>query len=148
MSLNGLKDLDKYITELTKFKSLSVVVGLPKTSKGAASKYPDGTEVLDVAYVHEMGDGKNFRRSFLRDTFIIKQKEMANIINKQAKNIGKVSADNVMSRIGLGARNLVIEAFKTEGYGNWTQSERAKAEGGLTLRDTGRLSQSISYEVR
>jgi hypothetical protein len=141
------KELIKYAEQLKKIKSLSVVVGVPKNSKGASSKYPDGTEVLDVAYAHEMGNGKD-RRSFLRNTFIIKKKEIDKVIQQQFKKLGKSSAENVMGLIGIGAENLVNDAFNTEGYGKWDKSERAEKEGGKTLRDTNLLFQSITYEVR
>lgn len=157
-----LKKTSKLFSELKKAESMSVVVGLPRgkaagkvytltaESRGAKEK---NTTVLAVGAAHEYGVGNTPRRSFLHMPFVVKKKDMSRQIATQFKAVvaSSFSAEKALGRVGYAARNIVLEAFKTGGFGQWPAlSSKTVQEKGSSkiLIDTGILRGSITSEVR
>ena len=149
---DALEKLSKYVKQLEKARRLEVAVGLP-LEKASAKIYENGQTVLSVGASHEFGTKDLPRRSFLRDTFTHKKKEIKADLDKRFKQVlsGKQNAENALNLVGIAARNYVIEAFRTQGFGHWPDDsdltkERKKSD--TVLIDTGTLRNSITWVVR
>lgn len=146
--LSKVKD---YRKNLEKAMKSHVDVGLPRevAQKG---NYGNGVSVVDVGYANEYGAGVP-TRSFLRNTFHVKKKEIAKEIDNvfSAMVEGSIDSQTALGRIGVTATNYVKQAFSTQGYGTWqanAESTIAKKGSSSPLIDTGALRQSITYAVR
>jgi len=152
-TLNQTKAMEK---ALVKINTMEVAVGITEES---ATKFiytnKDGSEgatVLEVGSAHEFGIGVP-RRSFLRATWINKEKE----INKIKKNTFLQMTDLSMSVedghdfLGVDLRNFATEAFNDGGFGEWKAlSEETKAKKGTDkiLVQTTTLKNSMDHKVR
>ena len=128
-----------------------VAVGLPAEKVGGQI-YGDGMTVIEVGASHEYGAGVP-RRSFLRVPFDIKRDEMDTVTAQQFRAVFEKgqSLQRALGLIGTQARNIVVMAFTSRGYGAWPDiSEATKEEKGSSqvLIDTGTLRNSITYVVR
>lgn len=147
-----LKKTTAYYKNLLKAEKMSVVVGLPKET--ASSKvYKDHQSVIQVGASHEYGANGLPRRSFLNMPFNVKKKELAAGIKKQFDNVVATGfdAEKALGRVGLVARNIVLEAFRTQGFGHWpdiTQATKDAKKSTKVLIDTGTLRNSITWVVR
>lgn len=155
-AVDALKVTAAYLKELQKAESLEVAVGLP-VEKASSLIYEDGKSVVTIGAGHEFGVGNLPRRSFLRDTFSHKKKEMKELISSRFKKVALGSkVDKELGLVGFGARNFVIEAFRTDGFWKWPEdtemTKEAKKRNGksseTTLVDTGTLRNSITSIVR
>lgn len=134
--------------EMEKLQKKSTFVGILSDKVVA---YPrGGLTTLIVGLIHEFGLGNNPRRSFLRETFNVKRKEIAAFIEAEVLAVaeGRRTAAKALGRMGVKGVNMVKEAFGTEGFGKWPKSERAEAQGGQTLVDTRLLKIAINWVVR
>lgn len=152
-ALKRTKAIEKVMVEIN---TMEVVVGITKESATKAiytnKDGSDGSSVLEVGAAHEYGLGVP-QRSFLRVTWIVKDKE----INKIKKNAFlemvnlSMSVEDGFDFLGVGARNFVLEAFINGGFGAWQPlSAKTIALKGTTkiLFEKGVLESSITHEVR
>lgn len=128
-----------------------VAVGLPAEKVGG-KVYGDGMTVIQVGASHEYGAGVP-RRSFLRVPFQIKKDLMDKTTAEQFRAVFEngMDAKRGLGLIGTQARNIVILAFTSRGYGTWPDiSQRTKDLKGSSqiLIDKGILRSSITYVVR
>lgn len=132
----------------------------------------DGTPLAEIAAAHEFGVKKSFTfvykgekitvrglptRSFLRGPLRVKKSAITGLKNR--KKIKATLFDEIkngytgktLELMGVNAVNIIHEAFKTQGYGEWEPniSERYIELKGSNrpLRDTGLLENSISHKV-
>ena len=146
-----LKKTSDYLSNLEDAKRLSVAVGLPLEKVGGEA-YEDGTSIIEVGASHEYGAGVPMR-SFLRMPFDVESKKMTNTIESQFEKVllnGK-SARAALGIIGAQARNVVIDAFKTNGFGRWqdiTQTTKDSKGSSKILIDTGILRNAITWVVK
>lgn len=142
----------QFESEIRKAKSMSVDVGLI-AAKVTGQIYESGATVLEIGYWHEYGLGEYPKRSWLRTPFLIKQKEIANFIDKRFENVfdGSMDAKKAMGQIGVYATNISQGAFTTQGYGTWqdiTAETKRRKGSDQVLFDNGILRGSITYEVK
>ena len=145
-------NIAKYLeNSIKRAKGKEVVIGVLK----GTGNYESGDSLVDVATTHEYGSvtKKIPSRSFLRVPFIQNQKRVDRIIGLAYKSIVKQTAtlDKALDVIGLEARNISVEAFDDLGGGTWdANSPKTISSKGSSkpLTDTGRLKQSIQWEVR
>lgn len=136
----ALLDLEKFNDSLNK-EDAKVLVGIPKGS----SNYPDGTEVMLVALVHEFGSQiRNIpERSFLRAGI----RKNAKKYNKRFADLalkvlaGRVTFDRGLNLIGLEGQSDVRQELTD------LKAPPLKTREGNPLVDTGHLRQSITYQV-
>lgn len=146
-----LKKTSAYLRNLEDAKRLSVAVGLPLEKVGGEA-YEDGISIIEVGASHEYGAGVPMR-SFLRMPFDVERKKMTGTIESQFKKVlidGK-SARSALGIIGVQARNVVIDAFKTGGFGQWkdiTQTTKDLKGSSKILIDTGILRNAITWVVK
>lgn len=122
---------------------------------GDKVKTEDGD--VSVAYygaVHEFGDPEHNipMRSFLRKPLNAKlNKYLSKHFAKIVGEIFKGEKEKVLHKIGLVAKNIVLNSFKTRGVNQeWPDlSDETVARKGVDtpLIDTGALRQSIDYKV-
>lgn len=100
-------------------------------------------------------------RSFLRMPLLSSEGKKAlqvwSVDEKEAfieyLNKDTVSADVLAKTIGAKALERVLDAFKTDGFGNWkptmaaTRRRRKGSPSNPTLEDTGDLKDSITFEI-
>ena len=151
MSLDSnLKKLNAYLKDIKTVQKSHVDVGVI-SNKLTKKIYDNNFTVAQVAARHEFGVGVP-KRSFLKSTFELKQKEVGGFITKDFNLVfeRRIVAKQAMGRIGIFARNLVLRAFSTGGFGMWPELAPAtvKKKGVPTiLVETGTLKQSIQWEV-
>lgn len=72
-------------------------------------------------------------------------------LRETLKNLEDIQIRGISKQIGLSLKDSARERFSNQEdpEGNsWAKSIRAKAEGGVTLTDTGRLKNSIRYRTK
>jgi len=145
-----LKKVKKFTIQMKKLAGMTVVVGIPasKNKKHAG----DGKTVAEIGATHEYGVPEQGipQRSFLRVPLMKKGKELIDSISKDLK-FSKIDTTKALGKLGARGRNVVLEAFKTQGYGKWKPLSQTTIEmkgSNKPLIDTGQLRQSITFEVR
>ena len=89
----------------------------------------------DLAAIHEFGDARHKlpARSMLREPLKDHAKEiMASMRGKARELISKGSMMQAWKLIGIAAERVVLEAFKTGGYGKWAPLKDSTILGKLT----------------
>lgn len=144
---NNSFDYEKLLKDLQK---KVIKVGLPQGAGEMKSK--KGVSVVEYGAINEFGVGVE-RRSFIKDTFEIKnnqlQTDMQKVFNNET-NRGNFDADKIMNIIGATSQGYVDEAFETGGFGRWAPNApiTIKLKGSSEpLIDTGLLRQSITFIV-
>lgn len=149
--------VQKQLKAMERATNAIIKVGLPESETATSKAYKsDGDAsaptVLEVGIWHEYGTQFVPMRSFLRAPFIEKQSEIKSLIDGQFKLVLEKGLDIevALGRVGLGARNISVGAFKTQGYGTWQDIEQstkdAKGSSGILI-DTGLLRNSITWVV-
>lgn len=148
--IKKVSHIEKAIKEA---KNKSVNVGLPQEKTGSAIYSKDGSvKVVQVGAWHEYGTRKTPKRSFLREPFIEKEKEIGNFINKQFKKIYEgQSVDKGLGLIGAYCTNISKASFANSGDGKWKPLKPStinKKGSSKPLIDTGTLRNSITWVVK
>jgi len=146
-----LKLTTEYLKNLKEASTRYVAVGLPRENVGS-EVYSSGKTILEVGASHEYGAGVPMR-SFLRMPFDMENKKITAEIGKQFKKVFEEnrSIEKALGLIGAMARNIVIMAFKTGGFGQWkdiTQATKELKGSSKILIDSGTLRNSITWVVR
>lgn len=152
------KELSKYANQLKELSNSEVVVGIPqdKNKEHSSTKNNGSSTVAEVGATHEYGvpQAGIAQRSFLRVPLSTNSDKIFKSLEKNLK-FSKINTKKALGKLGAMGMSIVLEAFKTEGEGNWkslsdsTREARKKGGGGAKiLSDTGQLKQSITFEVR
>ena len=147
MSMNDVKldskKLDALIKEISN-RMPTIKVGI----MGEKASRADNEEMnnAEIGAVHEFGSEKRKipQRSFLRMPLETKLPDAIEKL-KTDKN-QQVNVKDIAYQIGAAANAIIEEAFLTEGFGQWPKTKHLNM-GSSTLLDTGKLSQSIAFEV-
>lgn len=147
-----LKDTTALLNAIESAKKQAVFVGLPK-EKAGGQIYGDGQSIMTIGAVHEYGGGNNPVRSFLRLPFKQKEAEIGGALLQQFQAVAEGRRDvfTALSRVGIAAVNIVKEAFRTGGFGQWPKLTDATVERkghDDILEDTRVLRNSITWAVR
>lgn len=143
--------IKSYKKQMEEALDTTVVVGLPEGSAGSAV-YGGGNTVLDIGARHEFGYGVP-RRSFIREPINTKRDSINKTMDNQMKRMfnGEATAEQAFGIVGVKAVNVILDAFSTGGFGQWTplSQETVDAKGSSAiLQDTNTLKNSITWEVR
>lgn len=86
------------------------------------------------------------KRSFLRMPFLLKFREIDEVLQSQFKKIGEgtTTTEKALGIVGVKAVNISKKAFSTRGFGKWKPS---KKKSGMTLIDKAILRNSITWQV-
>ena len=153
----ALELVQKRLKAMERVKTAVVKVGLPEKEDATRKVYKSEGDasaptVLDVGIWHEYGTKLVPMRSFLRAPFITKKADIQKLIDGQLILVTEKDLDVevALGRIGLGAKNISVGAFRSNGYGEWPDiKESTKKEKGSSgaLIDTGLLRNSITWVV-
>lgn len=143
-----LTSLIKAIDSSTK---MEIHLGIISKSK----KRTDGIDNATIGEFHEQefGSYKAPKRSFLRmpvELMMDKYLERA-IVDKDKTikdTINNKSLEKLMEQIAAVAHTVVMDAFKTGGFGNWKPSDFTHKKVHQTLVETQQLRDSIAWEVK
>jgi phage gpG-like protein len=142
------QELDRFMKALNQ-KLPDIRVGVLKDSARQ-----DGHTNVEIGTYHEFGTSKMPQRSFLRVPLADK---LSNEIDKRGllsedllKNITKnLSVKVLINAIGKAAKDVVLNAFDTAGFGKWASWSKGYSNStGQVLKDTQSLKNSIDYEVK
>ncbi len=109
----------------------------------------DGTDVCDVAAWNELGTVNMPSRPFLRKSV----DENVDKINSflQAKKddlVNGVSVEQVLKELGIFQKDLIQEKITEGGFAPNAESTIRKKGSSKPLVDTGRMRQSVNYEIK
>ena len=156
--MGGVKDIDrgwKKIKEEIKLIDNSFVnVGVLSDSGGYAAS-EGGINLADVATFNEFGTSRIPPRPFMRQTFEKNNKKTTDFISKQKDLIyqGKETTRGALETIGVFYQGKIQTEFNEGNFkANAPATIRQKTVNGNVgdrpLHDTGRLKQSINFEVK
>lgn len=142
---------DKKLKDLIKgFKNV------PKARVGVMSSKNTRSEGelnnVKLGAIHEFGLGNQPVRSFLRMPITTQLKpylEQRGTFNKEAlqRVVSEKDLSAWMEKVGAVALETVLEAFATNGFEQWKRSNMQNKKVHQTLVETGKLRESIDYEV-
>lgn len=136
------KKLQKILKELA---DKEVRVGF---QQGKATE-EDGTDVCDIAAWNELGTVDMPSRPFLRMSVDDNSDKINAFMSAQKRNIiNGESADRILKKIGIFQKDLIQEKI-TEGSFAPNAPSTIKAKGSSKpLIDTGRMRQSVNFEIK
>lgn len=105
-----------------------------------------------IGAAHEFGTTVLPQRSFLRmplTQHLDKELESSDAFNEDLlkRVVAEKRLDPWVEVLGVLAVGVVMDAFHTEGFGQWPPSDMTHKTVKQTLTETGQLRDSISYEV-
>lgn len=136
------KKLQKILKELA---DKEVRVGF---QQGKATE-EDGTDVCDIAAWNELGTVNMPSRPFLRMSVDDNSDKINSFMSAQKRSIiNGESADRILKKIGIFQKDLIQEKI-TEGSFAPNTPSTIKAKGSSKpLIDTGRMRQSVNFEIK
>ena len=136
------KKLQKILKELA---DKEVRVGF---QQGKATE-EDGTDVCDIAAWNELGTVNMPSRPFLRMSVDDNSDKINSFMSAQKRSIiNGESADRILKKIGIFQKDLIQEKI-TEGSFAPNAPSTIKAKGSSKpLIDTGRMRQSVNFEIK
>lgn len=144
-----LEQSTQYLKSLEEMKRKSVAIGI--LGEDGGETYEDGATLVQIGAIHEYGLG-NPERSFIKMPTELKQKDIARVIGVQFnKTLEGQGVDKSLGLLGVYVQNVIKGAFTSDGYGKWPPLSAitvAKKGSSKPLIDTGRLMNSIHYEIR
>lgn len=146
MKPNDLSIINHISKQIKIAKKTAVKVGLPAD----VGTYKNGQSIVEVGQRHEFGLGVP-RRSFLRMPFAVETAKIQKTLALGYKDIlnGGGAITN-LNKVGIVAQNISKNAFKSQGFGQWTDIKPATKQrkgSSKILFDTGRLVQSVKYWI-
>ena len=129
-------------------KGAEIAVGFPMGSDSAASSYPNGQKVVDVAARNEFGIGVP-ERSFLRTGGSEFVDESSALFVKAVKAVNNgAKLEDEADKIGLKAVSFVQSKIVSLSDPANKQSTIDRKKSSNPLIDTGLMRQSVVHEVR
>jgi phage gpG-like protein len=141
LDMTGLTKFMKGINQLSKFRVAVGIMG-NKTNRTESK----GKTNADIGVIHEFGQGKIPKRSFLRYPMFHESEAILREVQAKGalKNIQHGNFLQFLVDIGTACEAAVLRGFDTSGFGSW----RNKKDGSPSyLIDTGDLRRSISSAV-
>lgn len=109
----------------------------------------DGTDICDIAAWNELGTVHIPARPFLRMSVDDNVAKINNFMQQQKKNLVKgIDAEQVLKEIGIFQKDLIQEKITDGDFAPNAPSTVAKKGSSKPLIDTGRMRQSVNYEIK
>lgn len=109
----------------------------------------DGTDVCDVAAWNELGTVNMPSRPFLRKSVDENEGKINSFLqSKKDDLVSGVSAEQVLKEIGLFQKDLIQEKITNGSFAPNAESTVKKKGSSKPLIDTGRMRQSVNYEIK
>lgn len=148
----GFTDIDRgynaAMARLLGLKSQRVKVGI-RGEKGADRPDPDGPTVAEYATFNEFGTDQIPERSFMRSTFDANSDRYAKVMLAELGRIidGKQEIPKMLGLMGLDVANDIQMGIETGDFTPNAPLTIAMKGSSKPLIDTGRLKNSIDFEV-
>ena len=141
MTADG-KKLQKMLKELAEKE---VRVGF---QAGKATE-EDGTDICDIAAWNELGTVHIPARPFLRQSVDDNVSKINSFLQSKKKDLVRgVSAEQVLKEIGIFQKDLIQEKITEGNFIPNAESTVKKKGSSKPLIDTGRMRQSVNYEIK
>lgn len=145
--IKNLNALEKKVISVGVLSSAEDHPGNKKTTKN-----PRPFNMVQLASIHEFGlpSRKIPRRPFIRTSVDLYESELFDLKSKQIGSIldAKSTADMVVKKVGAWMVGKIKKVFIEGNFKPNARSTIARKKSSQPLIDTGRLRQSINYEVK
>lgn len=109
----------------------------------------DGTDICDVAAWNELGTVNMPSRPFLRKSVDENEGKINSFLKSKKKDLIRgVSAEQVLKEIGIFQKDLIQEKITDGSFAPNAESTVKKKGSSKPLIDTGRMRQSVNYEIK
>ena len=109
----------------------------------------DGTDICDIAAWNELGTVHIPARPFLRQSVDDNVSKINSFLQSKKKDLVRgVSAEQVLKEIGIFQKDLIQEKITEGNFTPNAESTVKKKGSSKPLIDTGRMRQSVNYEIK
>lgn len=148
----GVKVTDRITSDGVKFQKMlkelaekEVRVGF---QQGKATD-ENGTDICDIAAWNELGTVHIPARPFLRQSVDDNLSKINNFLQEKKKDLVRgISAEQVLKEIGIFQKDLIQEKITDGDFAPNAESTVKKKGSSKPLIDTGRMRQSVNYEIK
>lgn len=148
----GVKVTDRMTADGKKLQEMLKVLAEKEVRVGfqaGKATEEDGTDICDIAAWNELGTVHIPARPFLRQSVDDNVSKINSFLQSKKKDLVRgVSAEQVLKEIGIFQKDLIQEKI-TEGNFTLNAESTVKKKGSSKpLIDTGRMRQSVNYEIK
>lgn len=109
----------------------------------------DGTDICDIAAWNELGTVHIPTRPFLRMSVDDNASKIKSFLQEKKKDLVRgISAEQVLKEIGIFQKDLIQEKITDGSFTPNAASTVKKKGSSKPLIDTGRMRQSVNYEIK
>ena len=109
----------------------------------------DGTDICDIAAWNELGTVHIPARPFLRMSVDDNASKIKSFLQEKKKDLVRgISAEQVLKEIGIFQKDLIQEKITDGSFAPNAASTVKKKGSSKPLIDTGRMRQSVNYEIK
>lgn len=148
----GVKVTDRMTADGRKFQKMLRDLGALEVRVGfqhGKATEEDGTDVCDVAAWNELGTVNMPSRPFLRKSVDENEGKINSFLrSKKDDLVSGASAEQVLKEIGIFQKDLIQEKITNGSFAPNAESTVKKKGSSKPLIDTGRMRQSVNYEIK
>lgn len=135
----------KFQRTLKELEKLQVRVGF---QHGKATE-DDGTDICDVAAWNELGTVRIPSRPFLRKSVDENEGKIRSFLKEKAEDIvDGATAEQILKEIGIFQKDLIQEKITSGSFSPNAESTVRQKGSSIPLIDSGRMRQSVNYEIK
>ena len=109
----------------------------------------DGSDICDIAAWNELGTVHIPARPFLRMSVDDNASKIKSFLQEKKKDLVRgISAEQVLKEIGIFQKDLIQEKITDGSFAPNAASTVKKKGSSKPLIDTGRMRQSVNYEIK
>lgn len=109
----------------------------------------DGTDICDIAAWNELGTVHIPARPFLRMSVDDNESKINSFLQSKKKQLASgTSAEQILKEIGIFQKDLIQEKITEGSFEPNAESTVKKKGSSKPLIDTGRMRQSVNYEIK
>ncbi len=148
----GVKVTDRMTADGKKLQEMLKVLAEKEVRVGfqaGKATEEDGTDICDIAAWNELGTVHIPARPFLRQSVDDNVSKINSFLQSKKKDLVRgVSAEQVLKEIGIFQKDLIQEKITEGNFTPNAESTVKKKGSSKPLIDTGRMRQSVNYEIK
>lgn len=148
----GVKVTDRMTADGKKLQKMLKVLAEKEVRVGfqaGKATEEDGTDICDIAAWNELGTVHIPARPFLRQSVDDNVSKINSFLQSKKKDLVRgVSAEQVLKEIGIFQKDLIQEKITEGNFTPNAESTVKKKGSSKPLIDTGRMRQSVNYEIK
>lgn len=148
----GAKVTDRMTADGRKFQKMLQDLGALEVRVGfqhGKATEEDGTDICDVAAWNELGTVNMPSRPFLRKSVDENEGKINSFLQSKKDDLVRgVSAEQVLKEIGIFQKDLIQEKITNGSFAPNAESTVRQKGSSKPLIDTGRMRQSVNYEIK